>query len=592
MADTNGGSRLFRFFNVLFFVASLILDALLLLYGVELISRRNGDGILIWSMNQPLQFFANIVILFFLLLGMAFLLQPRRGIRIVHWFLLLVSTVSYYKSDYRGEPLLLTDFMQAKEGLAIAGKLHFDFSWFLIFTLIVLGLIVPLLFPKKTFIFQIKLRLLLSAVAFLCFAVCLKQALGIPLTPTYQYKYLFEENGFFLGLAETRPRQELERPEDYSRNRVIDILGVYAGQNSVEPKIKPDIFFIMSESLFDLASETDLVLTSDPLEKLRVLMEEGIGARTITPGYGGGTFYAEYEVLTGYRAKDTPTRIYYDSQVIQPGMKSVVRVFSEQGYRTTAVHPNTGTFYNRERSYTAMGFDRMYFKKELGEFKTYIGSFPSDRELFEKVLAIYDDDTKEDTPCFYHIVTYQNHGSYNYRYDRRDIRIEGLSDEETRNQAENYANAVLTHVEAVCEFVEILRERERPALIVLWGDHAPAVRFMGVSLPEAPSAQAEFYTTPLLIWNNYEEKYEWPDTYMSTYRLGASVLNLLDMDSDNYFQWLAKAEKPDMVTALGLLEEKESFFRDEERYQRIDADMKALHYDRLIGEHYGEEAAP
>ena len=64
------------------------------------------------------------------------------------------------------------------------------------------------------------------------------------------------------------------------------------------------------------------------------------------------------------------------------------------------------------------------------------------------------------------------------------------------------------------------------------------------------------------------------------------------MDSDGYFQWLAEADKPDMVTALGLLEEEENFFRDEKRYQRTDADMKVLHYDRLIGEHYGEEAVP
>ena len=591
MAKASGESRLFRFLRALFFAASLFLDALLLLYAVELISRRNGDGILVWSLNHPVQFFANAVFLFFLLLGAALLLRPRRGIRIVHLLLLLLATVSFFKTDYRSEPLLLTDFMQAKEGLAIAGKLHFSFPWFLILAWAA-GIALPMLFPKKPLPLRRGRRFLLSAAAFACFAGSFAWAVSLPLPPTYQYKYLFEENGFFLGLAETRPRRELERPADYSRARIAGILKDDMGIRETFPAVKPDIFFIMSESLFDLAGETDLAFSRDPLAGLRTLMEEGIGARFIAPAYGGGTFYAEYETLTGYRAKDTPTRIYYDSEVIQPGMRSVVRALSEQGYRTAAVHPNDGAFYNRKRSYAAMGFDRLYFKNELGKFETHIGSFPSDRELFQKVLAIYGADAEEDAPCFYHIVTYQNHGAYNYLYDRRDIRVENIADEETRNQAENYANATLTHVEAVCEFAEALRSRGRPALIVLWGDHAPAVRFLGAELPEAASARARFYTTPLLIWNNYGAEYSWPEAYTAAYRLGAGVLHLLGMDGDGYFRWLSEAERPDMVTALGLLEEDGRFFSDAERYQRLDEDLKALHYDRLIGERYGEEDAP
>ena len=595
MSGEEGASRGFRVLRALLFLASLAVDALLLLYAVELISHRNGDGILIWSMNQPRQVLANFGFLFFLLLGMAALLRPRRGIRLTHIFALVLSTVSYFKLDYRGEPLLLTDFMQAKEGLAIAGKLRFSPPGYMILAWAALLFAVPLLFPKRRLPLPRAGRLSLSAAAFAGFFLCLSWGVSLPLTPTYQYKFLFEENGFFLGLAETRPRQELTRPEDYSRQRILEILGDAAkapAERAPDAEaVRPDIFFIMSESLFDLAGETDLSFSRDPLEGLHALMGEGIGAHAITPGYGGGTFYSEYEVLTGYRAKDTPTRIYYDSQVIQPGMKSVARTLSDAGYRTAAIHPNTGTFYNRERSYQAMGFERLYFSGELGKFETRVGPFPSDHELFQKTLAIYEKDREgDDAPRFYHIVTYQNHGSYNYRYGRRDIRIDNLADEDTKNSAENYANAVLTHVEALTEFIDCLRDSPRPVLVVLWGDHAPAVRFLGANLPDAAAARARFYTTPLFIWNNYGADYAWGEAYTATYRLGARVLALLGMGEDPYFRYLSESDTPDMVTALHLLEKDGRFFADEEAYSQLDRDLLALHYDRLIGERYEEEA--
>ncbi|MCR4708100.1 MAG: LTA synthase family protein [Clostridiales bacterium] len=591
MEKARGSSPLFRIVCSLFFLASLAVDAMLLLYAAELIARRNGDGILVWSAARPDQLATCVTLLFLLLLSAVSLFPVRRGIRLIHTLALLLFTVSYFKLDYRGEPLLLTDFFQAKEGIAIAGKLRLFPPWYLILCWAALFVFIPLLFPKKRLPFPMVPRLCLGAAAAVGFGFGLTRAAAMPLTPSWQYTALYEYNGFFLGLLSTRPRQELTRPEDYSRERIFSVLGEADGEGSATPEIRPDIFFVMSESLFDLASVTDLKMTADPLEGMWALMEEGIGAEAITPGYGGGTFYSEYEVLTGYRSKDTPSRLYYDTEIIRDGMKSVVSALKAQGYETAALHPNTGMYYNRVRSYKALGFDRRLFKSELGKFDTYIGPYPSDRDLFAKVLALYEKDRKEDTPHFYHIVTYQNHGAYGYSYDRKDIRVLNREGEE-KNMAENYANAVLTHVEALNDFVDALRESPRPVLLVLWGDHAPAVGAFGVKLPVGAATKSKFYTTPLLIWNNYGARYEWPRKYTPTYRIGARILYLLGMETDRYDRWLALSDTPDMVTALGILEKNGRFYEDRADYDALDADMKLLHYDRLLGENYAEEASP
>ena len=125
--------------------------------------------------------------------------------------------------------------------------------------------------------------------------------------------------------------------------------------------VKPDIVFIMSESLFDLYRLNKLDMTADPLASFKALQKEYAGADYISPNLGGGTFASEYEVLTGYRASDTPGALFNNHAVTKDGMDTVVSTLKQAGYYTVAMHPHGSSFYNRAFNYRRFGFDELLF---------------------------------------------------------------------------------------------------------------------------------------------------------------------------------------------------------------------------------------
>ena len=161
--------------------------------------------------------------------------------------------------------------------------------------------------------------------------------------------------------------------------------------------------------------------------------------------------------------------------------------------------------------------------------------------------------------------------------------------EENGQSVHNYVNMIKISDHALQRLIEYFNAQERPIVIVMWGDHAPDVRQFGLEVPNDPMEGIRYYTTPLLIYNNFGLKISDMPQNISAYRLGACVLNALGLERDTYFNYLSSDNVENLTFCAGLLERDGQFFYDGERYNEVAETIKMLHYDRLFGERYGEE---
>ena len=564
------------------------INAFLVLLCVEWLSRRSYDSILAWSAGHVIYLFPTwLLILACTLLFAALRGKPSRGVRWGNGFLFLLAAISYYKFEYRSEPLVFSDFFEVTEALMIAPELDFVFPPLIVGTLLFMFFLLPLLMPGDAWRIRSKKGILGILAGVLFFFYAAQSLVSVPTPRAFLYQELYNECGFLRGFIDTAFAGGFTKPENYTRERIESWLQDTNAQDDVSV-VQPDVFFIMSESLYDLASYTDLELNRDPLQGFKVLQAQGTSADVMALGLGGGTFPSEYEVLTGYRSVDGNGSLIFDRESIQPGMQTLPSLLKAHGYRTAAMHPNTGSFYNRKRNYPKLGFDETYFSDQgLPPMEDYAGQFPSDRALFEYILRWYHT-SQDDAPVFLHTVTFQNHGGYLYPPVKTDVHVTNRSGEE-RQAAENYANGILDHVEALEDFLAELQQENRPIIVVVWGDHAPNLKSFGISTPKDKIEAASHFLTPLLVWNNYGAKFTLDDPVIPPYRLGAWLAHQLGFREDRYFNYLATGAQTDTMTILRLCEQGGAFLNDPALYQDVDAALYMMHYDRLLGNNWIKE---
>lgn len=577
-------------------LAAVALNAICLQVFVEAVCRGSLDEALFFAMERTTTFAAyGSVLIGLATMALAFFLgRMAPAVFLTNAVFLLMSIVNHVKMTLRGEPFLFSDFAFAREALQVAGGLMnggIVISRMAIGALVLFLILIPLLFAGVSVLKKKRLARLICAAAVggMCAGWCVLIA-GLGNThavPMIQDDYW--DRGFIVAFSDTmiagkNDRKPMETPEGYTREAVVKTLERYEG-TAANPDVLPDVLFVMSESLFDASSL--FPLSEDPLAYFKQLQEDFWGGNCLSPVYGGGTCASEYEVLTGYPASDTSDTYNTAKGVICQDMDGVASVLSGYGYYTQAIHPNRGSFYGRRSVYQRMGFDRTLFREELDPPPKTEMEYATDEYLFEEIIRAYEERPKE-RPWFCHTITIQNHGGYGFEFSMDEVKVETELGESEMLNARNYVNMLKLSDRALRELIAYFDAQENPVMIVIWGDHAPSFSQMGMERPIDPVERMRFYTTPILIYNNYGlEVTGLPET-MSAYRLGAYVLKLLGMEADPYFNYIS-SEDCISITMNGLVERDGKIVEDQELRDQTQEVIRLLHYDRVFGEKYGKE---
>ncbi|MGN0996521.1 MAG: LTA synthase family protein [Candidatus Ventricola sp.] len=578
-------------------VLSLVLNAVCVLLFMEWIGRDSMSSTIIFLVEQAQ--FAACSALIILLASMTLLFLIGRvapALAVYNSFFLILSIINHYKIELRDEPFQPMDLTMVGEALGVLGN-TFDSSVSITAPILqgvaILCVLVPLLFiGMRVLRGRGRLRagcLLLSAAMLGGCGMFVVQSPSMKLDRNLNIRVVIEDynlRGFLVAfISRAANSSALPKPEDYTEERVTQVLADYAPALG-EPALKPNILFLMSETLFDMTGILDL--SEDPLAYFKQLQQEYWGGRYISPVYGGGTVAAEYEVLTGYRVQDTDGLSYTaPGHVMQDGMLSIVSLLKSYGYYAQAIHPGERNFYSRTNAYRMLGFDSALFRDDLDPVPKDVFPFPSDAYMFDQIIKLYEGRPK-DQPWFCHAITYQNHGGYDFQSDLNRISVGNALDDTSMLSARNYVNMLQLSDEALASLIAYFDAQEEPTIIVMWGDHSPYIYRFGLELPVDQKEKLEnYYSTPMMIYSNFDLDTSCLPESISSYRLGAFVLRMLGMDGDAYFNYLSSDEMVNLTLFDGLLERNGAWVKNDRLYEQTKDTLRLLHYDRLYGKRYG-----
>lgn len=560
-----------------------LLAPLIINFIIELCSRRSLGDTFSYIFGSPLVFLYNCLII---LSTLSIVLLFKRRL----FFFTFISAIwigfgitNGIILSNRVTPFTATDLTLADLGLGIISKYLSPtvtnlIAGFLI--AVVLG-IVFLFFkgPKYKGKLNYKKNILIVSSVWAFLFLSTKVALGFNVITSYfgNIAFAYEDYGFPYCFSNTLLNTGIDKPKDYSEEKIASISDLIASNNtsnelgsndillaSTEGGLnhktntdKPNIVMVQLESFFDPTLVKYLQFSEDPVPNFRSLMENYSSGYLTVPSVGAGTANTEFEVLSGMSLQFFgPGEYPYKTILQESTAESVSYDLKELGYSTHAIHNNKGTFYGRNFVFSQLGFDTFTSLEYMNVEEYTPKDWAKDFYLTDEILKSLNSTEGSD---FVYTISVQAHGDYPKEkiLENPKIQVSGLPDEETTNAFTYYINQLHEVDQFVGQLVEALSNRDEETVLVLFGDHLPTLGFSDEDLVNNSIFQTEY-----VVWSNFDMPKN--DQDLTAYQLTSSVLNSLDIDN-------------------GVLTKFHNQFKNTPNY--LD-DLKLLQYDMLYGEQY------
>jgi phosphoglycerol transferase MdoB-like AlkP superfamily enzyme len=310
-----------------------------------------------------------------------------------------------------------------------------------------------------------------------------------------------------------------------------------AGLAATSTRELPDIVVVQSESLFDPARLRS-VLSGRWLPEYHRLTKKGSSGELTVPTFVGGTIRTEFEVLTGAPLASLGGIQYPWLELGVDEYPGLARVLGERGYRRTAIHPNSSAFWNRARTYPALGFER-FIDSESFPPDQIVGLFISDAAMTDRVLAELSDDGP---PQFVFAISMENHGPFDWRPNLDADRLARLPmpeelDDGARLWFGNYLYLLDDADRELGRLAKALQQRKRRTLLLFYGDHLPGLAPVYQQLGFDDGREADQQPVPWLLLDSADPRPHRLDT--RSWMLPGLLLQAAGIHDDRYFSVLA-----------------------------------------------------
>jgi len=369
----------------------------------------------------------------------------------------------------------------------------------------------------------------------------------------------YNRSGFAYSFLRSFVDRGVDRPEEYDEEVIDDILAeVDSAGAYIQPAVGPNLIFLQLESFMDPAEFLMTDCLTNPVPNFTWLRENYSTGYLEVPVIGCGTANVEFEVLTGMRLSDFGTGEYPYTTILQSETcETVAYELKKQGYTAHAVHNNSGTFYGRNLVLPMLGFDT-FTSIEYMQDATYneLG-WCRDEVLTRSIVDALDSTPGED---FVYAISVQGHGKYIAEAPETPYAIQctGIEDESAENAFEYYVSQVQEMDAFLGELLTALEQYPEPVVLVLYGDHLPAL-----DITDSDLRSGSLHKTQYVIWTN-DHSIPKADKDVMAYQLTAHTLGRLNMSG-------------------GLIMRFHQSSADNADY---DSELAALEYDILYGDKY------
>jgi phosphoglycerol transferase MdoB-like AlkP superfamily enzyme len=242
-----------------------------------------------------------------------------------------------------------------------------------------------------------------------------------------------------------------------------------------DPGVRPDIVVVQSESFFD-----PRILHGyehgDLTPNLDRLAAQGDSGPLHVPTFGGGTIRTEFEVLTGLSLRYFDDLQFPYLQLTNKVVPGMVRTLRAHGYTTLAIHGNDSAFWNRNTAFKAIGFDRFVAQNDFPRPAVLDGQYMADRAMTDQIMTQLK---HAGPPQLVFAISIEAHGPYDVEpadaAARDAIPVPPGVEGDDRRELQNYLYHLRHADQELGRLAGLLARRERPTLLLFYGDHLPAL---------------------------------------------------------------------------------------------------------------------
>jgi len=535
----------------------LLLWSFALLWAVESLGQRSVLGGLRFWLHSPGAAVYNLLI--YLLSLCLPLLSRRRRI----WQLLIsvlwlgLGIANSVMMSLRGTPLTGNDFALIKSAWTVIFSYLSPWLWGLILLAAAAAVAGFVLLWKRTAPCPVNPVAAWGSVAVSALALLLLggsfHARGVFPRELGDLTAAYREHGFAYCLGRSSFERGVEQPELSGDGETADIDAILAALRKAPTEGEaltesPNILFLQLECFMDPQRIKGLGFSQDPTPTFNALRAEYPSGYLTVPSYGGGTANTEFEIITGMNLLYFGTGEYpYDTILQHTACESVAFNLKEQGYTAHAIHNHNGGFYQRNQVYPHLGFDTFTSLEYMQNVSCTPNGYAKDAVLTKEILQALTSTPGRDAV---YTVSVQAHGRYPDTLPEGEwpIAVSGERDEARHSQLTYYVNQLY---EVDCFLQKLLRELQEypePVLLVLYGDHLPALELTDEELSRGGMYQSEY-----VIWSNYSLAAEGGDLY--AYQLSARMLELAGFENGVFTRLHQKyRNNPNYQAVLNLLE--------------------------------------
>ena len=371
--------------------------------------------------------------------------------------------------------------------------------------------------------------------------------------------FAYEDYGFPYCFLQTWLNKGIRSPAGYGAPMMTEIREkIDRARDAADAAARTDVnvVYVQLESFIDPAEIKGLELSENPVPNWTALTENYSSGYLTVPVVGAGTANTECEVLTGMRIRNFgPGEYPYQTCLKDQTAESVAYDLKANGYAAHAIHNHRATFYGRNKVYANLGFDDFTTLEYMPKAAMTPKHWAKDQVLTGQILKALD--TTPDRPDLVFTVSVQSHGKYPAEplLEDPEITVEACPDEAYHYALEYYVDQIRQVDAFIGTLTERLSRREEKTVLVLYGDHLPAL-----GLKSGDMAGGSLYRTGYVIWDNFGLPRE--DRDLSAYQLSAAVLGRLGITTGE-------------MNAL------HQFCRDDASYT---SDLRRMQYDALYGQ--------
>jgi len=555
------------FHNALGFSVAL---ALLLNFAIEAFSRKGIAPAVVFMNDHTLVFLYNALIIF-AFLSIAILFRRRVFVfSLISAVFLAGGVVNFVIVSKRMTPFTVYDVMVLKEGLSIATNYLSKLQIGLLIgglVLLVAGIVLLWLKgPRKKDKLNWIRNLVIVFVIISGTAGITNLAAKANIVDTYfpNLAYGYRDNGFVYCYLNTWLNTGIAKPDNYSQESIDSIFTPDDFANLVAAKgedgsgDKPNIIFLQLESFMDPETVQGLGFSQDAIPNFRKLMAECSSGILETPVVGAGTANVEFEVMTGMSVKFFgPGEYPHKGILLEKTCESIAYDLKAAGYATHAIHDHRGAFYERNVVFGNLGFDTFTSLEYMNNVSKTPKNWAKDIVLTQQISDALESTKGSD---YIYAISVQGHGDYPTEQTLEDpsITVTNAATDELKWTWEYYINQLYEMDQFVGEFITEMEALNEDVVVVLYGDHLPAIS----AISDESLSGRTMYQTDYVIWSNFPMKQE--DKSLTTYQLSSYVLGKLDMHQ-------------------GTMVAYHQNYRDSSTYME---DLEALQYDMLYGQQY------